>query len=126
MRIEVILPGPVMDSQFTRRASRARWGDLLESGVLIYEYQPTMYHCKVMIVDGVWVSAGSTNFDNRSFRLNDEANLNVLDRRVARALTETFEADRARSRRITLEEWRRRPWREKLLEHTTALFRSQI
>jgi len=126
VRIEVILPGPIMDSQFTRRASRARWGDLLESGVLIYEYQPTMYHCKVMIVDGVWVSAGSTNFDNRSFRLNDEANLNVLDRRVARALTETFEADRARSRRITLEEWRRRPWREKLMEHGAALFRSQI
>jgi cardiolipin synthase len=126
VRIEIILPGPVMDVEFTRKASRARWGQLLESGVSIYEYQPTMYHCKVMIVDGVWASAGSTNFDNRSFRLNDEANLNVLDRGVAAALTKTFEADRALSRRITLEEWRKRPWHEKLLEHTAALFRSQI
>jgi cardiolipin synthase A/B len=126
VRIEVILPGPVMDVQLTRKASRARWGDLLSAGVAIYEYQPTMYHCKVMIVDGLWVSAGSTNFDNRSFRLNDEANLNVLDRGVAQALTKTFEADRSRSRRITLAEWRNRPWKEKLLEHTAALFRSQI
>ena len=73
-----------------------------------------MYHCKVMIVDGQWVSAGSTNFDNRSFRLNDEANLNVLDR------------DRAQSRSITLDQWRHRPLKEKLLENALALFRSQI
>ena len=85
-----------------------------------------MYHCKVMIVDGIWVSAGSTNFDNRSFRLNDEANLNVLDRGFARQLTETFERDRAKARRITLQEWLRRPWKERVLEKGAALFRSQI
>jgi rubrerythrin len=62
-------------------------------------------HCKVMIVDGAWISVGSTNFDNRSFRVNDEANLSVLDRDFARQLTTTFEADKARSRRITLEEF---------------------
>lgn len=65
-----------------RRASRARWCDLLEAGAEIHEYQPTMYLCKVMIVDDVWVSVGSTNFDTRSFRLNDEANLNYLRSRV--------------------------------------------
>ena len=74
-----------MDAEVSRKASRGRWGDLLSAGVEIYEYQPTMYHCKVMIVDGIWVSVGSTNFDNRSFRLNDEANLNVLDRGFAAA-----------------------------------------
>ena len=124
--VQIIVPGPVMDVEVSRKASRGRWGALLEAGVEIYEYQPTMYHCKVMIVDGLWVSVGSTNFDNRSFRLNDEANLNVLDRGFARALTETFERDRAQSRRITLEEWLRRPWKERVLESAAALFRSQI
>jgi cardiolipin synthase len=68
-----------------RRASRAKWGPLLEAGVNIYEYQPTMHHTKVMVVDDYWVSVGSTNFDNRSFRFNDEANLNVIDEGFARA-----------------------------------------
>jgi cardiolipin synthase A/B len=124
--VQVILPGPVMDVEVSRKASRGRWGALLSAGAEMYEYQPTMYHCKVMIVDGIWISAGSTNFDNRSFRLNDEANLNVLDRGFARKLTETFERDRAQSRRITLEEWLRRPWKERMLEKVAALFRSQI
>ena len=77
--VEIIVPGPVLDAQIVRRASRAKWGPLLRAGVRIYEYQPTMYHTKVMVVDEVWSSVGSTNFDDRSFRLNDEANLNVLD-----------------------------------------------
>ena len=81
--VEIIVPGPVIDAQLVRRASRAKWGPLLEAGVKIYEYQPTMYHMKVIVVDDMWVSVGSTNFDNRSFRLNDEANLNVLDARSA-------------------------------------------
>jgi cardiolipin synthase len=124
--VRIILPGPVMDVEVSRKASRGRWGPLLEAGVEIYEYQPTMYHCKVMIVDGLWVSAGSTNFDNRSFRLNDEANLNVLDRAFAEALTRTFEEDRAKSRRIALAEWQRRPWKERVVEAAASLFRSQL
>jgi cardiolipin synthase A/B len=79
-----------------------------------------------MIVDDVWVSVGSTNFDSRSFRLNDEASLNVLDRDLARALTSDFEADRARARRVSLEEWRRRPASEKLVERAAGLLRSQL
>ena len=125
-RVEIITPGPKIDVEITRKASRSRWGALLEAGVEIWEYQPTMYHVKVMVVDGMWVSVGSTNFDNRSFRLNDEANLNVLDRPFAERLTKTFEEDKAKSRRITYEEWLHRPWTEKLLEHTMGLFRSQI
>ena len=124
--LRIILPGPVMDVEVSRKASRGRWGPLLAAGAEIYEYQPTMYHCKVMIVDGRWVSAGSTNFDNRSFRLNDEVNLNVLDRGLAASLTQSFERDRARSRRITYEEWSRRPWKERLIESAASLFRSQI
>ena len=109
-----------------RRASRASWGELLRAGVEIYEYQPTMYHCKVMIVDGLWVSVGSTNFDSRSFSVNDEANLNVLDPRFAREQERIFAQDLRRARRITLEQWQARPWTEKLWEHTMGLLSSQL
>lgn len=124
--IEIIVPGPNIDTAVTRRASRSRWGKLLEAGIEIYEFQPTMYHCKVMVVDGLWVSVGSTNFDNRSFRLNDEANLNALDRELAENQSRAFEADKRRSKRVTLEEWRKRPLREKLTEHAAGLLRSQL
>ncbi|MEO6323610.1 MAG: phospholipase D-like domain-containing protein [Thermoanaerobaculia bacterium] len=121
--VEIIVPGTKMDSKITRKASRSRWGDLLASGVRIYEFQPTMFHCKVMIVDDLWVSVGSTNFDNRSFRLNDEANLNVYDRSFAIEQLEVFEADKLRSRQVTLDAWRGRPFLEKAAEHVTSLFR---
>ncbi len=124
--VEIITPGEHIDAEVVRKASRGRWGPLLEAGVKIYEYQPTMYHCKVMIVDDAWVSVGSTNFDNRSFSLNDEANLNILDPEFAAAQSAVFEADRARSREITLEAWRRRPWTEKLKEWAAGLLRSQL
>lgn len=125
-RVEIIVPGRHIDQKLVRRASRSLWGPLLEAGVAIYEYQPTMYHVKVMVVDEVWTSVGSTNFDNRSFRLNDEANLNVLDPDFAAAQARVFEEDKARSRRITLEEWRRRPWRERAMERAAGLLRLQL
>jgi cardiolipin synthase len=124
--IEIITPGPETDKEIVRRASRARWGSMLEAGVRIYEFQPTNFHCKVMVADGVWSSVGSTNFDNRSFRLNDEANLNVYDAQFAARLEKIFEDDKRRSREITLEQWRRRPFAEKMWEHTVGLLRSQM
>ena len=126
VRIEIIVPGKEIDTKITRRASRSRWGRLLEAGIRIHEFQPTMYHCKTLIVDGVWVSVGSTNFDNRSFRLNDEANLNIHDEEFAARQTAIFEADLARARRISLEEWQSRPLTEKLMEHAAGLLRSQL
>lgn len=125
-RVEIIVPGRHIDQKLVRRASRALWGPLLEAGVAIYEYQPTMYHVKVAIVDEIWTSVGSTNFDNRSFRLNDEANLNVFDPRFAEGQVGMFEEDKKRARRITLEEWRRRPLRERALERVAALLRLQL
>jgi cardiolipin synthase len=124
--VEIIVPGPINDAQVVRRASRAKWGPLLEAGVNIYEYQPTMYHTKVMVVDDYWVSVGSTNFDNRSFRLNDEANLNVFDEEFARAQAGVFGEDRARSRKVTLEEWRRRPIGQRLEELVGRMMRHQL
>ncbi len=93
VRVRLILPGHHTDTDFVRNASRASWGPLLQAGALIHEYQPTMYHVKLLIVDGLWSSVGSTNFDARSFRLNDEANLNVYDADFARLQTQTFDAD---------------------------------
>jgi cardiolipin synthase len=124
--VEIVLPGRHIDFLVVRNASRARWGPLLAADVAIYEYQPTMYHTKVMIVDDRWVSVGSTNFDDRSFRLNDEANLNLLDAGLAAELAAQFEEDKRRSRRVTLAAWRARPWREKAKDRLAALFRAQL
>jgi cardiolipin synthase len=126
VRLQIIAPGRVTDSPAVRRASRSTWGELLRAGAEIYEYQPTFYHCKVMIVDDVWVSVGSTNFDTRSFSVNDEANLNVYDRDFALAQARIFDEDLRRSRRVSLEEWERRPWTERLWEHTLGLLSSQL
>ena len=126
VKVQLILPGEHIDTEVVRRASRAQWGKLLRAGAEIYEYQPTMFHCKVMIVDDLWVSVGSTNFDNRSFSVNDEANLNVYDAVFAQRQSAVFEEDLKRSRRITLKEWEDRPWREKLVEHASAILSSQL
>ncbi|WP_321913364.1 cardiolipin synthase [Paraburkholderia sp. J11-2] len=124
--VRIITPGKHIDTHTVREASRACWGDLLAAGVQMYEYQPTMFHCKLIVVDDYLVSVGSTNFDSRSFKLNDEANLNIYDRDFARQQTAIFDADAALAKRITLDDWRRRPLREKLLEHVAALLDSQL
>ena len=85
-----------------------------------------MFHCKVMIVDDLWVSVGSTNFDNRSFRLNDEANLNVLDPEFAAAQIAVFQEDKKNASRVTLEMWENRPWRRSSRERAAGLLRSQL
>ena len=126
VRVQIITPGKHMDAETVRRASRARWGDLLQSGIEISEYQRTMYHCKVLVVDGLWISVGSTNFDNRSFALNDEANLNILDPAFAARQIAIFEQDRAHATPITFAQWQQRPFTEKVVEHTAALLSLQL
>jgi cardiolipin synthase len=126
VKMRIIMPGSKTDAKLVRRASRARWGDILRAGAEIYEFQPTMFHCKVLVVDRLWVSVGSTNFDERSFRLNDEANLNIYDREFAERQVADFEDDLKRSRRVTLQEWEARPWSEKAWEHFWGLFGSQM
>ena len=126
VKFRMIMPGPYTDTEVLRKASRAKWGRLLRAGAEIYEYQPTMFHCKVLVVDGIWSSVGSTNFDNRSFRLNDEANLNVYSRAFAERQIALFNDDLKRSRRITFEEWEQRPWMEKLQERIESLVDSQL
>jgi cardiolipin synthase len=126
VNVEVILPGRHIDQKLVRHASRARWGPLLEAGVEIWEYQLTMYHCKVTIVDEVWVSVGSTNFDNRSFRLNDEANLNVFDAGFAAEQSKVFEQDKQRAKRVDLVQWQQRPLGERMKDWLAETLRGQL
>jgi cardiolipin synthase len=121
VRVRVITPGKHIDTQTVRHASRALWGDLLRAGAEIHVYQPTMYHCKMVLVDGLLSSVGSTNFDPRSFHLNDEANLNVYDAGFTAHLTRVFEADLKRCKRVSYEDWAGRPALEKARERVTAL-----
>jgi len=122
VKVQIIVPGHWIDEAVVRPASRDEWGDLLKAGVEIYEYQPTMYHCKQMMVDGLWSSIGSANFDNRSFKLNDEANLNILDARFTSEQEMIFDQDLTKSRRITYEQWHNRPFHEKLEDFLAGIF----
>ena len=126
VRLRIVTPGKLTDTETVRAASRSTWGPLLEAGAQIYEYKPSMFHCKVLIIDNYFVSVGSTNFDNRSFRLNDEANLNVYDPQFAARQSQVFEEDLTKSRRITLQEWQERPLKEKVREQISALISSQL
>lgn len=126
VRIRILLPGAHIDKAVVRRASRASWGPLLEAGVEIAEYRPTMFHMKALVVDERFVSVGSTNFDNRSFLLNDEANLNVISQPLTARMQALFEDDWAHGQPMSLAAWRNRPWREKLVEQGARLLRSQL
>ena len=126
VRIRVIVPGPKTDSDAARHASRMDWGPLLQAGIEISEYQPTMFHNKMLIVDGEMTSVGSTNFDLRSFRLNDEASLNVYDAGFAARMTQVFEEDLKHAKRYSYEMWENRPLKEKFIERVILPIRSQL
>ena len=103
VKLRIVLPVEHIESDALRTAPRATWGPLLSAGATITEYGPTMYHCKVMIVNRLLTSVGSTNFDNRSFRLNDEATLNVLDSHLAGQQTAIFEVSLAKSKVVSFD-----------------------
>jgi cardiolipin synthase len=113
--IRVVLPGPHTDQRWVRLASRRMYGQLLQAGVRIFEYEPGMTHVKSLVVDDLWSAIGTTNLDNRSFEHNDEMNLATRDAVVASRLAHDFEADVLRSREVTLDAWRKRPLLEKLV-----------
>jgi len=125
VEIKIITPGRKSDHAMTRNSSRALYGDLLEAGAEIYEYRPTMIHAKIMIVDGLWAVVGSTNFDNRSFGINDEVNLAARESGLATRLSEDFRNDLAQGRRITFEEWKKRPMWERAFESVGWFFQRQ-
>lgn len=125
IEVDVIVPA-INDSRFGRAASRSRWGKLLEAGVRMHQYLPAMYHCKVMIVDDVFSTVGSVNFDNRSFAINDEIALNIIDERATAGLLKSFNDDLKRSKPLVFAEFKSRPWYIKLTDHFCGMFRSQL
>lgn len=124
--IQVMTSGKNSDSRLAHGVSRIIWGDLLEAGTRFFLFDPTLYHTKLLIVDDLFVSIGSTNFDNCSFLHNDENNVNALDSALAAELLATYKVDKERSREMTYEEWRWRPLSERLMEWFSMLFESQV
>ena len=108
VEIKIIVPGMQSDHALTRSSSRRLYGDLLRAGAQIYEYQPTMIHAKTLVVDGLWSVVGTTNFDNRSFGLNDEVNLVVRDEELAARIAADFQRDLVAARAFSLRDWQRR------------------
>lgn len=123
--VRIVVPGHKIDHAMTRSSSRRLYGDVLEAGAKIFEYEPGMIHAKILIIDGVWSVVGSTNFDSRSFAINDEVNLAVLDPGLAARLTKDFQKDLSDSKEITFEQWKRRPHFERANEWFFSLLERQ-
>ena len=123
--VRIVVPGYHNDHMMTRSSSRRLYGDVLEAGGKIYEYEPSMIHAKILIIDGIWSVVGSTNFDSRSFGINDEVNMAVLDPQLAARLTQDFWKDVQQSREISYWQWKHRPHIERANEAFGALFERQ-
>jgi cardiolipin synthase len=124
--VRVLVPGPHADKEFMRVAGRRTYSELLDAGVAIHEYQPTMLHAKTLVVDGAWSTVGSVNFDNRSFQLNDEATLCVQSREFARELGEQFTRDLELSEAIDPARWSRRSPLQRARERAAQFARREL
>jgi len=122
VRIRILVEGDITDAKPVKYSSRDAYQQLMEQGIEIYEYQPTMMHTKSMIVDGIWSMVGSANFDNRSLELNDEMNIAVSDPELAARLVKDFEQDLQRAKKLDVNEWRRRNVLEKIRENFWSYF----
>jgi cardiolipin synthase A/B len=116
VQLNIVVPGKHDDHALTRSSGRSAYGELLKAGANIYEYESSMIHAKVTVIDGIWSVVGSTNLDNRSFGINDEINLAVFDSQVAARLTHDFQEDTSHSQRVTLQQWKKRSVVERVLE----------
>lgn len=126
VKVRVMVAGHSNDTLITRFNSVRLYGAVLEAGVELYEYNRTMMHHKIMIVDGLWSTVGTSNFDNRSFSHNEENNVSAVDEGLARSLTDTFERDIAVCDRVTFESWRRRPLWHKATEALASFVQDQV
>jgi len=126
VNVRILVPGQINDVPVTKASGRASFGELLSAGAKIYEYQPTMMHAKTMIVDGIFATVGSTNFDNRSFRYNDEIDVAVYDQGLARHLEQLFEADLEKSRPYTYLQWVHRPLIKRFTEWLLVPLRPEL
>ena len=126
VHFRILVPGSHIDKEFVRTAGRASYDELIDAGIEIYEYGPTMLHAKSLTVDNAWASVGSVNFDNRSFQLHDEVSLCVQSKAFAQELHAVFEQDLERSERIELGAWRDRPVTQRAREGVTKYARREL
>jgi cardiolipin synthase A/B len=126
VKVRVMVPGQVTDSSIVRHAGHRRFEELLKHGVEIYEYQRTLNHQKVMIVDGLWSHVGSTNLDDRSLDINDEASVGLIDPDVAARLENSFKADLRYSKRLDAASWEKRPLWHKAVDRLSYLVNEQL
>ena len=124
--VELILPGKNDDQPMTKSAGRAAYGRMLQGGVKIFEYQPTMIHEKSMVIDGMFSLVGSSNLDARSSEINEELDITVYDRGFGQEMERGFEKDRAQSKEYTLQEFQKRSLWERTTEWLMLPFRSQL
>jgi len=124
--VRLLIPGSHLDQPATKIAGRSAYGELLEAGVKIYEYQPTMIHTKTAVVDGLFSVFGSSNFDNRSSRINEELDITVLNAGFGKQMQEVFFADLKNSKPYTLKEFKSRPWTERISEILVWPFHPQL
>ncbi len=124
--VRVIVPGEHNDVPIVRQASRWLYEFLLGRGIRIFEYQPTMMHAKTMVVDGIWSTLGSSNFDDRSFRLNDEVNVNIYDEAIAQQMETMFLDDLKVSEEIRIRKWLKRPRWSRVKEAMADVFKPQL
>lgn len=126
VEVQVIVPGEWTDVPIVRQASRWHYEILLRRGIRLYEYQGTMIHAKTMVVDGIWTTIGSSNFDDRSFRLNDEVNVNIYDEDIAAKMDQMFMEDIQRSHEIHLHHFGKRSWTARVKEAAAGFFKKQL
>ncbi len=124
--VRVLVPGPHVDKEIVRIAGRSTYEQLMRGGVQIFEYQPTMLHAKSLVVDKVWTTIGSVNFDNRSFQLNDEATLCIQGSAFAQQLTEVFEDDLVKSEKMKPRRWLQRGPVQRSKEMAARLLRREL
>ena len=125
VKVFILTSGKHNDHTLTRRSSRRLYGDLLEAGARIFEYEPAMIHAKTMLIDDQWSVVGTTNFDKRSFGINDEVNLAARDPQLATRLQQDFDNDIKQSHEVSYHEWKHRPWYERAHEWLGWLLENQ-
>ena len=124
--IHLMIPGQKTDSPFVRRAGCHLYADLLRAGVRLYEFEPTLLHQKIVVVDDIWSHIGSTNFDSRSLALNEEVGIGIHDAKVAAQLKHAFNEDLKRSKEIKLEQWQHRAWQARAFDWVAYQLHDQL
>ena len=124
--VRIMVPGPYNDSKLVLHAGHRYFGDLLENGVRIFEYQKTLIHQKVIIVDGLWSHVGSTNLDDRSFDINDEVSMGIIDEGIADQLRSAFWQDLESCIEFKAETWHQRPFWHRTLDWLCYQLKEQL